>query len=229
MSFKAAISAGRELHKTEADNTPKAFQGLISLSITFLSGLAFPILAVMRRGLGERLFLSTGRLAWALFVQWSFYWILKSIGFIWGIFHINGLYQFFVWIDIIMALHVLRILYEMIMDKPAYSYSAGKSWPVFNMFKKISWVGDYTIRLWIEPLFLFFTSLIVMRFFNGAIGAYIFISSFALFQLESIIMKQRRNYHLDHKDSEYIQQGQGQRSTMGRLPKPIPISHNFSS
>lgn len=224
MSYlKSAISAGKMFAKAEADNPIKGFQGLVGLTITLLSGFCIPILGILRRNFGER-FLTSERLIWALAVQWLFFWILKGIGFLWGIFNVDGLYRFFVIIDLIVLFHVLRILYQMITEKPVYSYSTGKSWPIWNIFKRISWVSNYTIRLWIEPIFLFFTSLIVMRFFNGAVGSYIFISSFALLQLESTIFRQRRSYYLDMTDSRNIQLGQKPKTQ--RLTKPVPIAKN---
>lgn len=227
--IKSAISAGRMIATAEADNPMKAFRGLVGLTITLLSGFCFPVLACLRHKFGERFF-TLGRIMWGLFIQWLFFWVLKGIGFIWGIFYVGEtLYKFFVIIDLAVLFHVVRIIWEMIWEKPQYSYSTGSPIfsPIWNIFKRAHWISDSTVRLILEPLAVFIVSLLVLRFGNPAIGSYLFMSSFALFQLESAIFRQRRAFYLDHKDSERIQTGHNSKAQT--LLKPIPITHNATN
>ena len=171
MSFKAAFLAGKSF--ATADNSVKGLGALMGFGIAFLSGLTFPMLAILRiaGGLGERFFLVPVRLLWSLAAQFLFFWTVKFFGFTFGIFSVDGLYKFYVFIDLVMAYQVIRILFKMIGDNPDYSWGTGKSWVIWNPLKRISWVSDSTIKLWVEPLFLLIMSLIIMRHFNGAIGA----------------------------------------------------------
>ena len=225
MSLKGAIKGAKTLAATEPDNPIKGFQGLIGLAITFLSGLCFPVLGCLRHKFGERFYLVPERLMWGLIVQFLFFWILKGIGFIWGIFYVEGLYKFFVFLDLVMLFHIGRIFLEMVWEKPQHSYSTGSPifWPLWNIFKRAPWISDSTVKLILEPLSVFIISLFVLRYGNSAIGSYLFMSSFALLQLESTIFRHRRNFYLDHKDSERIELGQASR--VHRLPKPVPIIH----
>ena len=225
MSMKGALSGAKGIASgAKQDDFIGMWRGLVGLTITLLSGFSLPILGLLRHKFGERFFLVPERLFLAIAVQFLFFYILKGIGFIWGIFYVGEeLYKFFVFLNVVMCLHIGRILLEMVLEKPQYSYSTGSPifWPLWNLWRRIPWVSDASVRLILEPMLVFIASLFVLRFGESSIGSYLFMSAFALFLLESTIFRQRRSLYLDHKDGERIQVGHSSGSK--QLSKPVPI------